>query len=294
MITRITQQTTLQSNLRFQSQQGAHLARMQEQAVSQNKILRPSDDPAGMAKAIEVRAALAQTEQFTRNAVDAQGWLTVADSTLTQTTASLQKIRDLTVQGANDSNGATSKEAIALQLEQIKQEMVSQANTQYLGRSVFAGTSASGVAFNASTYSYNGTPGDSVNRLVGENKTVRVDADGVAAFGSGSTSLFAEIDSLIADLKGGVNVGSHLKTIDTRLKSVLEEQAKIGTRQNDVETAQETHLAAMTNLKSVQSGVEDIDLADVIVQLQAAYNVQEVSLSVLAKLASSPQLHDFL
>lgn len=291
---RITQQTTLSSNLRYAGQQNADLARLQESATSQKSILRPSDDPAGTAKAMALRSSLVQNDQFSRNAKDAQGWLSVADSTLAGATDTLQRVRDLTVQGANGTNGATSNEAIALELEQLKNEMISQANSKYLGRNVFAGTSDTGLAFDPTTYTYNGDASGTVDRLVGENRSVRVDADGAAAFGSGATSVFADIDTIIADLRAGVNIGSHIDKIDTRIKAAVEVRAQVGARQATVIAAEENLLASKTSLTADQSAVEDIDFASVYLELQSAYVVQEATLNVLARVASGPQLQDYL
>lgn len=293
-VARITQQTSLQANLRFQSRQGESLARLQEQAVSQKRIMKPSDDPAGTAKAIAVRNALAQNEQYARNSNDAQGWLNVTDSTLTQSTSLLQRVRDLTVQGANDSNSDASRAAISLEVTQLRDELISHANTKYLGRNVFAGTSSAVAAYDPVTYAYSGVPGEPVNRLIGESKEVRVDADGATAYGQGATSMFAELDNLITSLTTGTGISNQIGVIDDRIKSVIQLQAQIGSRQATVISAQESQLASKTNLTSDKSAVEDIDFAETYMKLQSAYNVQEASLNVLSRLANGPQLQDYL
>src|SRR5690606_6089117 len=120
--------------------------------------------------------------------------------------------RDLTVRGANDGSlDATAKEAIAVELEGIRDELLAQANTKLLGRSVFAGTSDA-PAFGAD-YAHSGAPGAEVTRRLSEDVSVRVDADGAAVFGTGADSAFALIDDIITGLRTDVNVGPRLDDI---------------------------------------------------------------------------------
>src|SRR5690606_9394404 len=129
----------------------------QEQATSQRAFSVPSQDPAGAAAALNLHAAQRRTDQFARNADDALAWVTTVDQAISASTALLSRARDLTVRGATDGSlDATAKEAIAVELEGIRDELLAQANTKLLGRSVFAGTSDA-PAFGAD-YAHSGAP----------------------------------------------------------------------------------------------------------------------------------------
>ena len=191
MITRVTTQTMMNSSLRNLQTSSSELARLQDQAGSRKAITRPSDDPSATANALAVRAAINSNKQYERNINDGNGWLTTADSALASVTELMKKAKDLTVQGAND--GALSplaKEAIAVQLESIRDELLAKANTTYLGRSVFAGTSDAAQAFGSGPgYAYTGGQG-TVERRISDGSTVRVDVDGAQVFGTRSRSGF--------------------------------------------------------------------------------------------------------
>jgi flagellar hook-associated protein 3 FlgL len=292
MVDRVTSQTMManaQRNLRTSS---AQLAKLQDQATSLKKITRPSDDPTGTADSLHIRSEQRATEQYGRNIDDGEGWLTTVDSTLSNSTDILRTVRDLTVQGANDgAMSPTAKEAIATELEGLRTDLLNQANAQYLGRTVFAGNSDAGVAFQPDL-SFTGT-GSAVLRRVDSNTTVRVDADGAAVFGTGAGSAFALIDSIVSDLRSGVNVGSHLAAIDTRMSSVLAAQSAVGARHAQVLEAEETNVAKAGSLEAQRSGVEDLDLGRAVLDLKMQETTYQSALSVTAR-TLQPSLMDFL
>ena len=160
------------------------LATIQNKAGTQKEIGRPSDDPAGTANAMAVRAAAAPERTVLPQRAGCQRLALHHGQCPDHATDLLQQVRDLTVKGAND--GALTpdaKKAIALELDQLHDALVNVANTQFMGRHVFAGTSDEASAYDSTTQQFNGTSG--VDRRIGPNSSVRVDADGGTAFGHG-------------------------------------------------------------------------------------------------------------
>jgi len=296
MITRVTSTTMMNSASRNMQSAAAELSRLQEKASTQKNISRPSDDPAGTAAALQVRADQKLNAQYTKNVADGNEWLTTVDSTLSSVTALLQRANVLTVQGAND--GAltlAAKETIAMELESIRDSLLAASNTQYAGRSVFAGTSDAGHAFTAAdgNYTYAGVAGSSVERRIGEGQTIRVDGDGAAIFGEGTDSVFAALDAIAADLRAGVNIGPRITSVATHLTTVSSQQAVIGSRQATVLSAGETLLDAKVSLESRRVSIEDVDLAEIILDLKMQETAYQASLAVTAR-ALQPTLMDFL
>lgn len=186
MISRVTQQSAQRSVLANMQKNLSAMAKLQEQASSGKKIAKVSDDPARASDSMSLRAERAATQQYTRNAQDGLSWLNVIDSSLTSTASMLRRARDLTVQGSNlGTMSAQAREAVAAEIDGIKAGIMEQANTQYLGRSVFAGTSSAGHAFEdtGTGYAFTGAAGTSVERRIAADVTVRVDADGASVFG---------------------------------------------------------------------------------------------------------------
>lgn len=292
MVNRVTSQTMMAASQRNLQSSAAQLARVQALASSQQKIGKPSDDPTGTANSLRVRVDQAATAQYGRNIDDGNAWLTTIDSALSSTTDILRRVRDLTVQGANDGAlSPSAKEAIAKELEGLRSDLLGQANTKYAGRTVFAGTSDAGVAFDPS-YAFSGT-GNPVTRRLDGSTTVRVDADGAAVFGTGAGSVFALVDTIVADLRSGVNVGSQLATIDTRLSAALSQQSAIGANQAQVNKAEATNLQQSNALEAQRSSIEDVDLSQVVLQLKQQEVTYQSALAVTSR-TLQPTLMDFL
>lgn len=295
MISRITTSALMRSSQRNLQANLSTLAKLQDQATSQKLITKPSDDPTGTSNAMAVRGEQRATAQYTRNANNGNNWLTTIDSSLGSTLTLLNRVRDQTVLGANDgAMSAAAKEAIAVELEGLRDDLLKVANTQYLGRNVFAGNSDAGAAFTdvAGVIAYTGT-GTGVDRRVDANSTVRVDADGVAVFGTGPASVFTLVDSIVADLRAGVNVGPRLTELDTRIKSVISQQADVGARQGQIMKAQENLVIKSATLETQRSVIEDIDLGKVILELKQAQVNYQAALQVTASVIQ-PTLMDFL
>jgi len=293
MISRVTNQTLMTSAQRNLQTGMARLAALQSQASSQKAITKPSDDPTGTGDSMRVRAQQRATEQYARNVDNGNGWLTMGDSALTASEGILNRVRDLTVQGANEATlTPAAREAIAAELDGLKSELLAQANTKFQGRSVFAGNSDAGAAF-AADYSFSGAPNSAVQRRIGADSTVRVDADGAALFGTGSGSAFALIDTISADLRSGVPVNTHLDAVQSRLDTVITGHSELGTRHAQILKAEDSLMTLSGTLEAQRSGIEDVDLSTVLLDLKLQEVSYQTALAVTARVLQ-PTLMDFL
>lgn len=293
MITRVTQQTSMLAAQRNLQSSAAQLAKLQDQALTRKAFARASEDPSGAADAMRIRAQQRANDQHSRNIDNGLGWVTTIDSTLTEANNVMKRVRDLTVQGANDGSlSPAAKEAIAVELDSLKEQLLGLANTQYLGRSVFSGSSNDGVAFRPD-FSFTGTPGSSVDRRISPDSTVRVDADGSSVFGEDAASAFALIDGIAADLRAGTNIGARLDDIDLRMSSIRTEHSAVGSRHALIMRAEEAVMDKTVSFEAQRAAVEDIELSRIILDLKAQEVTYQAALGVTARVLQ-PTLMDFL
>ena len=304
MINRVTQQTVQRSTLANMQVNLGRMSDLQARMSSGKVITKPSDDPGGTAKAMQLRAEKRATEQFARNADDGLAWLSTIDTALTSSVSALRNARDLTVRGANGGAlNAGARHAIAADIEGVRNSLLAEANSTYLGRSVFAGTSNKGVAYEVTpaappatttpTYAWTGTAGAPVERRLAQDATVRVDSDGTAVFGTGDQSVFALLDTIAAGLRAGTDVGGYLTDLDAHLDTMIGGLSSVGTRYNQVTVAQSGLASSVLELKSQLSAIEDIDLAEVIVELQMQEVAYQGALGATARVLQ-PTLMEFL
>ncbi|MCB5283762.1 flagellar hook-associated protein FlgL [Arthrobacter sp. AL08] len=295
MLNRVTNLTMSANAQRTLQTQQSRLAELQEKATTLNKISRPSDDPAATAKALETRSLLAANAQYGRNIDDGNTWLTAADSALEQATNVMHKIKDLTVLAGNGSLPQSGKIAIANELDALNSELVSIANTKHLGRNIFAGNSDNPEAFSGPVPpTFNGTGLSPVERRFSATQTVRVDADGEAVFGTGSTSVFGAVKSIADALKGGTAPTSlQIGNLDAGFTHIVDGRAEIGTRQAQLERAGNVNTDLEANLDAQKMGIEKLDLGSVIMDLKLQETNYQVALAATARVLQ-PTLMDFL
>jgi flagellar hook-associated protein 3 FlgL len=294
MLNRVTNLTMSANAQRTLQTQQSKLAELQEKATSLNKISRPSDDPTATGQALQTRARLAATAQYGRNIEDGGRWLTAADSALGNANNVLNKIRDLTVQAGNGALNKTAKDAIAIQLDGLNQDLLSIANTKHLGRNVFAGSSDASAAFDPEDPSvFNGAANGSVERRISADQTIRVDADGAKIFGEGPTSVFKLVSDMATALQAGADISAKLKDVDTVLSNVISGRAEIGTQQVRLERAGNVNTELEATLDAQKMGIEKADLGSVIMDLKLQETNYQVALAATARVLQ-PTLMDFL
>ncbi|MGA7204724.1 MAG: flagellar hook-associated protein 3 [Specibacter sp.] len=297
-------QTSAASSQRGMQANAAKLAEAQLRANTLQKNAKLSDDPGAAADSMTVRAAQAQAAQYGRNLDNGDDWLSAANVALDSSVALLQRVQYLTIQGSNDSLPAPAKEAIAVELDSIRTDLLRQANSTYMGRNVFAGNSDAGKAFeDGDPPTFNGADGSKVERRVSANSTIRVDADGAAIFGTGTGptvgtgngtgSIFGMITQLSADLRSGASLSKSVDTVNAALDHVIGQRSEVGTRHAELLRAKDANVTAVMALEDQRAGVEDLDLGKAILDLKTQELAYQASLSVTAKVLSST-LMDFL
>ena len=291
---RVTQQSISRTSLANVQASLARSAKLQEQMTSGKVLNRPSDSPTGTVTSLSLRSQISAQEQYAANAQDGKAWLGTLDTALQSVNDTLQRVRDLTVQASNTgSSDGKARQAIAAEITTLRDHLMGLANTTYLDRPVFGGTTAGGQAYETSTYDYVGDSG-TVSRRIDDRTRVSVGADGAAVFGSGSSSVFALLDQLAADVTASPSaLASGLTALDGRMGTVLNALTDVGVRTNQVEQAQTAATDKALDLRSTLSGVEDIDLPSVIIDMQLQQSTYQAALSATAKVIQ-PTLMDFL
>ena len=112
----------------FQTQQ-VNIARLQQQISSEQKHLRPSDDPAEVARSLELEQIVNRTNQYMDNIDIAESRLKVEENTLKSVNDSLVRVRELAVQGASTILSQTARDALVSELRERLSEISSLVNT---------------------------------------------------------------------------------------------------------------------------------------------------------------------
>lgn len=129
------------TGVRNMTGQQTEINRTQTQLASGREILRPSDDPTGAARTLDLERAISSVERFNRNADLATNRLSLAEASIDQAGTHLQRIRELAIQAANDSQDNETRSYIASEVRERLEQLVQVANSQDgNGEYLFAGS----------------------------------------------------------------------------------------------------------------------------------------------------------
>jgi flagellar hook-associated protein 3 FlgL len=293
-VTRVTQGMMMnRSYLALQTGLG-RLARTQEQLTTGRVLNRPSDSPTDTTSAMRIRASIGDQKQYARNAEDGLGWLGQTENTVNSMLGQVRRARELALQGANVINQSPqAREALAVEVDELRASLIGDANASYLGRPVFGGLVSGNAAYD-STGAYVGVPGE-VKRTVAKDLKVAVNTDGPSVLGPNGANVFDDLAKLSTALRAGDGVGintgvSSLAAAEVRMTSTL---SGIGTRYNQVQRASQAAGDFGLQLSGSLSEIENVDLAKATMDLKMNELAYQVALSSTARLVQ-PSLSDFL
>ncbi|MCT1477849.1 flagellin [Microbacterium sp. p3-SID336] len=239
------------------------LSKSLEKLSSGLRINRAADDAAGLAISEGLRSQVNGLNVAARNAQDGISVIQTAEGALTEVHSILQRVRDLTAQGANDSNNAKSREAIQTEIGALADELTRIADsTNFNGIKLLSG---------------------------GTTLTFQVGAGAVAAEDQISVGLtnFANLGTTIETLAGtmtdAATYGAALAGIDTQIQAVSTARAGYGALQNRFESTINSLNVSAENLAAAESRIRDTDMASEMVKFTSANILSQAGTAMLAQ-----------
>ena len=244
-------------------------AKAMEKLSSGLRINRAGDDAAGLAISEKMRGQIRGLDQASRNAQDGISLIQTAEGALNETTNILQRMRELSVQAANDTNADSDRSAIKTELMALEEEITRIADTtKFNGRSLI-------------------NAGASMNIQVGANagETIKISLTDMTASTIGITS------ALVKAISGGTtgNANSLTTAIDSALVKVSTQRAKFGALQNRLEHTIKNVDNTSENLQAAESRIRDVDMAKEMMNYSKNNILNQAAQSMLAQANQQPQ-----
>jgi flagellar hook-associated protein 3 FlgL len=295
MAIRVTQTMLNNNMLRNLTNSMGKMDKLQEQLSSGMLISRPSDDPVIASRAMLYRSNLAEIEQFQRNVSEARSWMELSDQSLDEAGTILQRVQELVVYSGNVALETDSLEAIAKEIEQLKEHLGNIANQTVAGSYIFAGTDTKTAPYDPAAGDF--TKGNAEQIVLELNKSiyvpVNVNGQQIFNFPDKDNNIFKLLDSVIADLKAGKSAKDRIPDLTRQMDNLLAERASLGARINRLDLIDERLANEETNIQTLKSENEDADVAKVITELKTQENVHRAALGAGARIIQ-PSLLDFL
>lgn len=279
----------IKANLTRQSTQ---LMQTQLKLATGRRINKPSDDPIGIAKALDYRTTLRTVDQYRRNIQDARHRLAVTESVLGQVSERVEQVKKMVVHPT-----PASRAVLAREIEHIRRQVLGLANEQHAGGYLFAGHRSDTVPFEqTSPYTYQGD-GGSHAVVVGKGLTVRIEADGSRIFGDGPDSLFQLLDDIETALAAEPFDAAAVRDLFDPLYRAADrlKLTRSGLAADDKRLeSTDAHWQGFANaVESMRQRVEDADITRAAIDMQVQQTAYEVLLATSARVIQ-PSLVDFL
>jgi flagellar hook-associated protein 3 FlgL len=299
---RVTQSMLTNNSMRNLSSSYGRMGQLQDQLATGKKITKPSDDPVVAMKGMFYRSNLTSIEQYKRNLSELYLWMDNSEAGIDQANQGLQRVRELTLQGKNGTLSDEDKKAVAVEIEQIKMDLVGVAETKVAGRYIFHGTDVGNSPIK------DGNPADGNAPQVADNLTsatvgtynVEV-SQGVslkANINPGnvfSQKLFDTVHNIQKALESGdtSTLDTELGNLDDVMETLSAERSELGARYNRLEMIDDRLGQQEVVANRILSDNEDADIERVITDLKTQESVHRAALGVGARIIQ-PTLMDFL
>lgn len=299
---RITQESLSRTTLSNIKLNYKKMQDTQEKLSSGKQINRPSDDPSGTRKVLGLKTEELQIQQFLSNTALAKEQIQFTSLTLENIQETVSKVKELTIQASNDTNGPTDRKIIASEIDSLLESVLQNANADNNGRYIFSGTKTFTPAFattrdnngDISSVSYSGNS-EEIKYQIGPNSFIQTNLPGGKMFQD--NKIFSTLISLRDALNAGTFDSSAFttlrNTLDTASNSLLSEITKFGAKANRLDLTTSSLENSQTALKELVSDTEDADMASLIMDLKQQENILQSSLQTGAKIIQ-PTLLDFL
>jgi flagellar hook-associated protein 3 FlgL len=269
---------------------------VQRQVSTGKRINQPSDAPLDAALATRLRMAKDDGALHLRSLQDSKAWLSVQDASLQSASTLMTRAQELSLQVQNPSLGEGGRDAIATELDGIRDQIALVANTTYQGQSVFGAFGEKAVTVTDTDATFNGTPGARVERRVSDSQMIAVNTDGNVVFGFDTgDDIFGVIARLAANVRSGDDaaLASDAAALAERATTVRDSLGEVGTRAALVDSAASRHEDDKITIASRISEVEDADITESAVKLAQASQGYEAVLAMVS-MTQQRSLLDFL
>lgn len=255
------------------------LQKTMEKLASGYRINRAGDDAAGLQLSENLRAQIRGSKKALDNTQDGMNVLNIADGALQTITDSLQRMRELAVQAANDTYNTSQRSAMQVEVEQLLADIDRIASaTKFNGVDLLSATSPANFILQVGANNVANVDTIDIASAMGDSSATTL---GIASWNS--TNLTTAIDS-------SANAQAFLAEVDAAINAVNIKRGNLGAFVNRLEGTSNNLSIGIENLSSSESRIRNVDVAMESANLTRNQILQQASNTILAQANQTPQL----
>lgn len=275
------------------AESGRELATAMERLSSGKKINSAADDVAGFAIAERMTAQVRGLNMATKNANDGLAMLATIENATNDVTDMLQRVRELAVQAANDTNSSTDRAYLQKEVDSLLNEINRVASqTVYNDLNVLDGTRSGTIqvgtdAGQTVSFSISAIDTDTLG-LTNDSFTDASTIDDIAGETAATSATLASGEKI--SVLTAADAAHSLTKITSAIESVASNRAGYGALANRLEYTVSNLMNVAEFTTSARSRIEDADFAAESARLAKAQVLQQTGTAMLAQANASSQL----
>jgi flagellar hook-associated protein 3 FlgL len=267
------------------SERQGSLSKVQAQLATAKQIVKPSDEPDRASAVLRLKSVVDRQDRHLNSLVAAKNRLGAEEGVLTDAGDLLARIKELTLQAANDTYDAGNREVIAIEIDGMREQLLSLANARDTQENyLFSGGRVQIRPFQPNQAGEIVYVGDQTRFevAVGEHRDLNLNRSGTDVFASlvrapaapdeapqvvGFFESLQELSSAVrrgsqADMQRGIG------EVDQMVQGIAYAVSEVGTDRRVAEMQTEMVEETQLQLRSVLSNIEDLDYAEAVTRMQ--------------------------
>lgn len=309
---RITKGMVMDNYLKNLNRNMSTMVGIQNQVSSGKRLNKLSDDPVDAVSVMQYRVKLYKSQQYQENVERGLTSLEQTESSVMELNGVIKSAYETVIQMANDYLSPEDKAATAALIGQLRDHVVTIANTKSGDSYIFGGYNSHKAPFtvdNSGKLLYNGLDiTDTANPLLiaendvsvdnemGFNLRMSVSVNGTQLLGMGEDNIYTLLDNLYNALNSNATAGelsAYTDKLQAEQSRVLTVLADIGGRVNRLELIANRYEEDTLMYTNMKSRLEDVDQAEAIMNFKMSEYVYSAALQIGSKIIQ-PSLVDFL
>lgn len=286
---------TNEKMLKYLNRSKENIDRLSTSISSGTRMTKQGDDPQAWARSITIRQEIRELGTYKKNIQFATSWNETTESSLNQMSDLVTSARNIGI-AAQSVASPEKRQAQVESLNQIIQQAVSLANTQYGDQYIFSGRKTSTAPFTVVKDSEGNVTGiseyqgdeESISVRISRNTTQDVNLNGKDLFATTGTDVLQQL----IDLKEAVAAGDSaliqqsLGKLEASYQHLTNRSSRVGSKLSVLET--QTQILESLDLEktSALSDISDTDISEAIIQLSQSRTVFEAVLQVTGLVAN--------
>ena len=276
------------------------LTKTQEQLSTGKQIVKPSDAPDKAALVTRLESEMSRQTGYQDTLKSVNIRLTAEETALKNTSDVMYRIKELAVQAANDTLSEQDRQSVALELNNLKDQVLSLANSQDTnGNYLFSGSRTGVPAFAKDASGRVLYQGDQARMKVnvGDSRRMNLNMPGSDAYmrvvrddgngGKVGVDFFQSLDDLVTAVKSGDrnSIQRGVSEVDTLQNGISQGLGQVGADLAIVDMQNTVLDQVVLQLKTTRSDVEDLDYTSAITKMNKDQLALEAAQSSFAKIS---------